>query len=94
MVFPDQQIHFGSVPAGAMSQYARLYTAGLHQLAAVEYTANGKTVSQGEPALGEVGQPTGSSDAAGAYTYVVGYDRSAPMGEQVEQVDVGADGEP
>ena len=94
MVFPDQTIHFGSIPAGSMSQYARLYTARLHQRGAVEYTANGKTVSQGEPALGEVGQPTGSGDAAGAYTYVVGYDGSAPMGEQVEQVDVGGDGEP
>jgi hypothetical protein len=28
MVFPDQEIHFGSVPAGAMSQYTRLYTEG------------------------------------------------------------------
>ena len=93
MVFPDQEIHFGSIPAGAISQYTRLYTAGLHQLVKVEYTADGKTVSEGGPA-GEVRQPTGNSEAAGAYTYVVGYDHSAPMGEQVEHFDVMVDLEP
>ena len=93
MEFPDQEVHFGSIPAGARSQYTRLYTAGLHQLVKVEYAADGKAVSEGEPP-GGVGQPTGNSEAAGAYTYVVGYDHSAPMGEQVEQLDVAIDLEP
>jgi hypothetical protein len=90
MVFPDQAIYFGSIPAGAMSQYTRLYTGGPHQLVKVQYAADGKTVSEGEPP-GEVEQPTGNSEAAGAYTYVVGYDRSAPVGEQVEPLDVTVD---
>ena len=90
MVFPDQEIHFGSIPVGAMSQYTRLYTSGLHQLVNVGYTADGKSVSEGEPP-GEVVQPTGNSEAAGTYTYVVGYDHSAPLGEQVEQLDVRVD---
>jgi hypothetical protein len=93
MVFPDQEIYFGSVPAVATSQYTRLYTAGLQQLEKVEYTADGKAVSEGEPP-GEVGQPTGNSEAAGAYTYVIGYDRSAPMGEHVKLFDVTVDLEP
>jgi hypothetical protein len=93
MVFPDQAVYFGSIPAGAMSQYTRLYTAALQQLVKVGYTADGKAVSEGEPP-GEVGQPTGNSAAAGAYTYLVGYDRSAPIGEQVELFDVTVDLEP
>jgi hypothetical protein len=96
MVFPDdQEIYFGSVPAGATSQYTRLYAAGPHQVVTLEYTADGKPASQGsEPPAGEGGQPTEGSEAAGAYTYVVGYDRGAPMGEQVEQLDVAVDVEP
>lgn len=50
------------------------------------YTADGKSVSEGEPP-GEVMQPTGNTEAAGTYTYPVGYDHSAPLGEQVEQLD-------
>jgi hypothetical protein len=60
MVFPDQEIHFGSEPARAMSQYTRLYTGGLQQLVKVEYTADGKAVSEGEHP-GEVEQPTGTA---------------------------------
>ena len=41
-----------------------------------------------------MGQPTGNSEAAGAYTYVIGYDRSAPMGEHVKLFDVTVDLEP
>ena len=94
MVFPDQAIYFGSIPAGTMSQYTRLCTARSSAAVKVEYTADGNVPSrEGEPP-GEVGQPTGNSEAAGAYTYVVGYDRSAPMGEQVEQLDVVVDVEP
>ena len=60
----------------------------------MEYIANGKTVQQSEHPSGEADWPTGNSQAAAVYTYVVGYDRSAPQGEQVEQVDVVADIEP
>ncbi len=92
MQFPDdQETYVGSIPAGTTSQYARLYAEAPHTLVAVEYTWNGKTVSQSEPLSGEAEPPTGSSRAAGAYTFVVGYDRGAPLGEQVEQLDVVAD---
>jgi hypothetical protein len=70
MVFPDQEIYFGSVPAGAISQYTRLYTTGPHQLVRVQYTADGKAVAEGEPA-DDVGPSTGISEAKGTYTYVV-----------------------
>lgn len=39
-------------------------------------------------------QSAGNSEEAGVYTYVVGYDHNAPMGERVEQVDVTVDLEP
>lgn len=93
MQFPDdQKLHLGSVPAGATSQYTRLYAASPHELLGVEYSANGRTVTQSEPA-GEGERPTGSSKS-GSYTYIVSYDSAAPIDERVEQVDVVADGAP
>lgn len=90
----DQEVYLGSVPAGATTQYTRLYAETLHPLEAVELTADGKTVSQREPLSGQAEQPSGRSETAGVYTFVVGYDRSAPPGLQVEQVDVVAEDEP
>jgi hypothetical protein len=92
MVFADQEIYFGSIPAGTMSQYTRLYNAGSQQLVKVKYTVDGRTVSEG--ALpGQAGLPAGNGDPAGAYTYVVGYNPSAPIGQQVAQLEVMVDGD-
>ena len=83
----DQQIYFGSVPAGSASQYARHYAGSGLWPDAVQYTEAGTTLVQPVPGSADDRQPTGSSER-GRLTYVVRYDRDAPEGRHVEHVRV------
>jgi hypothetical protein len=81
----SSEIHFGSIPAGTTSQFTRLFGGGLRRQAAVAYTEDGH----------EVSQPFSAGDAmpaqeleVGVVTYVVTYERAAPVGEHLRQAAV------
>jgi hypothetical protein len=72
VLFPDERIEFGSVPAGATTEYQPT-PGGVYNYAAYEYTHLGQTVTQ--PVIDWVGE---TPQDKGNFTYVLSYQPDEP----------------
>jgi hypothetical protein len=82
VIFPENNIAFGDVPAGATTDY-RLVSNGVYNYAAYRYFQNGQEITQ--PVIDWVGE---NPRAGKLFTYVIQYDPSKPKPEQIQLIEV------
>lgn len=81
VLFPDQEIAFGDVAAGATTEYQPA-PGGVYNYGAYRYEIDGETVTQ--PVIDWVGE----TPKQGSFTYVIEYSPDRPQMQQITLVDV------
>jgi hypothetical protein len=78
VLFPDQEVVIGDVPAGATSAYVDV-PKGVYAYGAYRFTLNGETVTQ--PVIDWVGE---EPETAGSFTYTIAFDPERPAMQMIE----------
>jgi len=81
VLFPDQEITFGDVAAGATTEYQPAPD-GVYNYGAYRYEVDGETVTQ--PVIDWVGE----TPKQGSFTYVIEYSPDMPLMQRITLVDV------
>ena len=85
VLFPDAQIEFGDVPAGAATGYQHAPN-GVYSYAAYRFDLNGEQITQ--PVIDWVGEAPLPGDS---FTYTIAFDPSQPAIFMIQLVDVTQD---
>jgi len=82
VVFPKDQLEFGDIKAGAITEYKDVPN-GVYRYAAYKYELNGKVITQ--PVIDWVGE---TPLEGVSFTYTIVYDPNRPQGQAIQLLEV------
>ncbi|MHB8114658.1 MAG: hypothetical protein ACYDHA_14545 [Bellilinea sp.] len=85
IVFPKDQLEFGDIKAGAITEYKDVPN-GVYRYAAYKYQLNGKEITQ--PVIDWVGETPLEGIS---FTYTIAYDPNRPQGQAIQLLEVTKD---